>query len=169
MTEGAETIRSSRRRRSGMIGRLPKTEVRHGVSRRPAFRAEHIGSLIRPPAVLAAREDRAAGRIDAAALRAVEDAEIARSVAAQAALGFRCVSDGEFRRHSYTDSFGVAVFGGLRTARSDDPDWRYTNRAGETSAPTSRSSRTGWSGRARPMSTISPISRRSRRRDACPR
>ena len=99
----------------------------------PPFRAEHIGSLIRPPAVLAARKAHDAGRIDAAELRAVEDAEIAKSVAVQAATGLRSVTDGEFRRHSYTDSFGVAVFRGLRTARSDDPNWRYTNQAGETS------------------------------------
>ena len=99
----------------------------------PPFRAEHIGSLVRPPAVLAARGEHEAGRIGADELRAVEDAEIAKTVAAQAALGFRSVSDGEFRRHSYTDSFGVAVFGGLRTARSNDPNWRYTDHTGETS------------------------------------
>ena len=45
----------------------------------PPFRAEHIGSLVRPEAVLAAREDRAAGRIGDAGLRAVEDAEIAEA------------------------------------------------------------------------------------------
>ena len=99
----------------------------------PPFRAEHIGSLVRPEAVLAARRDRAAGRIGDARLREVEDAEIARAVALQAGLGLRSLSDGEFRRHSYTDSFGVAVFAGLGTARSDDPNWRYTNQAGETS------------------------------------
>lgn len=99
----------------------------------PPFRAEHIGSLIRPPAVLAAREAHEAGRIGDDELRAVEDAEIARAVAAQAALGLRSVTDGEFRRRSYTDSFGAAVFGGLRTARTDNPNWSYTNRAGETS------------------------------------
>ena len=100
----------------------------------PPFRAEHIGSLVRPAAVLAAREDRAAGRIDDDGLRAVEDAEVAKTVAFQAGLGLRSPTDGEFRRRAYTDSFGTAVFGGLKTGRSDDPNWRYTNRAGETSA-----------------------------------
>ncbi|MCY4547431.1 MAG: 5-methyltetrahydropteroyltriglutamate--homocysteine S-methyltransferase [Defluviicoccus sp.] len=99
----------------------------------PPFRAEHIGSLVRPEAVLEAREARAAGRIDDAGLRAVEDAEIEKTVAFQAGLGLCSVSDGEFRRHSYTDSFGTAVFASLRTAPTDDPNWRYTNQAGETS------------------------------------
>ena len=81
--------------------------------------------------MLAARKDRAAGRIDDAGLRAVEDAEIEKTVAFQAGLGLRSLSDGEFRRHSYTDSFGAAVFAGLGTARTDDPNWRYTNQAGE--------------------------------------
>ncbi len=99
----------------------------------PPFRAEHIGSLVRPRAVLEAREARAAGRIDDAGLRAVEDAEIEKTVAFQAGLGLCSVSDGEFRRHSYTDSFGTAVFASLGTARTDDPDWRYTNQSGETS------------------------------------
>ena len=99
----------------------------------PPFRAEHIGSLVRPEAVIEAREARAAGRIDDAGLRAVEDAEIEKTVAFQAGLGLCSVSDGEFRRHSYTDSFGTAVFASLRTAPTDDPNWRYTNQAGETS------------------------------------
>lgn len=99
----------------------------------PPFRAEHIGSLVRPAAVLAAREERDAGRLDDAALRAVEDAEIAGIVAHQAGLGLRSVSDGEFRRRAYTENFGTAAFAGLKTGRTDDPDWRYTNREGETS------------------------------------
>ena len=99
----------------------------------PPFRAEHVGSLVRPAAVLAAREARAAGRIGEDGLRRVEDAEIEKAVAFQAGLGLRPVSDGEFRRHSYTDSFGTAVFGGLKTARTDDPNWSYTDRAGAVS------------------------------------
>ena len=99
----------------------------------PPFRAEHIGSLVRPSAVLAAREEHAAGRIDDAGLRAVEDSEIEKAVALQAGLGLRSVTDGEFRRRSYTDSFGIAVFGGLKSVRTDDPNWRYTNQAGEIS------------------------------------
>ena len=97
---------SSFRPQSGMIGPDRGRRPAMAFPVDPPFHAEHIGSLVRPPAVLAAREEHEAGRIDAAGLRAVEDAEIAKSVAAQAALGLRSVSDGEFRRRSYTDSFG---------------------------------------------------------------
>ena len=48
---------------------------------RPPFRADHVGSLLRPPALLQAREDFAAGRIDAAELRGVEDEAIREVVA----------------------------------------------------------------------------------------
>ena len=52
------------------------------MSRRtsPPFRADHVGSLLRPPRLHQAREDFAAGRIEAAGLRAVEDEEITRAV-----------------------------------------------------------------------------------------
>ena len=50
----------------------------------PPFRADHVGSLLRPPQLLAARDDFAAGRIDAAQLKAVEDEAITEAVAMQA-------------------------------------------------------------------------------------
>ena len=64
----------------------------------PPFRADQVGSLLRSAPVKAARTRRLAGEIDAAALKAVEDAEIARLVAKQDAIGLRAVTDGEFRR-----------------------------------------------------------------------
>jgi 5-methyltetrahydropteroyltriglutamate--homocysteine methyltransferase len=64
----------------------------------PPFRADHVGSLLRPPALRAARERFAAGDIGAAALAAVEDAEIERIVRRQEALGLEAVTDGELRR-----------------------------------------------------------------------
>jgi 5-methyltetrahydropteroyltriglutamate--homocysteine methyltransferase len=64
----------------------------------PPFRADHVGSLLRPPALLAAREKRAKGEIDAAALRKAEDAAIADAVRLQENLGLKGVTDGEFRR-----------------------------------------------------------------------
>jgi 5-methyltetrahydropteroyltriglutamate--homocysteine methyltransferase len=57
-----------------------------------------VGSLLRPARLKEAREARAAGRIDAEALRAIEDEEIRRSVARQEAIGLQAVTDGEFRR-----------------------------------------------------------------------
>ncbi|MGH9133075.1 MAG: 5-methyltetrahydropteroyltriglutamate--homocysteine S-methyltransferase, partial [Ilumatobacteraceae bacterium] len=64
----------------------------------PPFRAEHVGSLLRPPAVRAARQQRADGEISAADLREVEDAAIADAVSTVEAIGMRSVTDGEFRR-----------------------------------------------------------------------
>ena len=65
---------------------------------RPPFRADHVGSLLRPPALKAARAAYAAGRLDHAALTAVEDREIERVVRKQEAIGLTGVTDGEFRR-----------------------------------------------------------------------
>lgn len=65
---------------------------------RPPFRADHVGSLLRPAPLKEAREKYTRGEIDAAALEAVEDAEVRRVVARQEAIGLEAVTDGEFRR-----------------------------------------------------------------------
>ncbi|MFD1801538.1 cobalamin-independent methionine synthase II family protein [Mixta tenebrionis] len=62
------------------------------------FRADVVGSFLRPAAVKRAREQFAAGEIDAAALRRVEDEEIRHVVEQQRAAGLQVVTDGEFRR-----------------------------------------------------------------------
>ena len=64
----------------------------------PPFRADHVGSLLRPPEVKAAREHFAAGEIDAEALREVEDQAIASAVAMQEEVGLKLATDGEYRR-----------------------------------------------------------------------
>jgi methionine synthase II (cobalamin-independent) len=64
----------------------------------PPFRADHVGSLLRPAALKQAREKRAKGEITAADLKAVEDREIARVIRKQEEVGLRAVTDGEFRR-----------------------------------------------------------------------
>jgi 5-methyltetrahydropteroyltriglutamate--homocysteine methyltransferase len=64
----------------------------------PPFRADHVGSLLRPAALKDARRRRAEGTLDAAGLAAVEDREIERIVGKQEELGLRGVTDGEFRR-----------------------------------------------------------------------
>lgn len=71
----------------------------------PPFRADHVGSLLRPQALLLAREDHAAGRIDAAELRALEDDAIRKIVAMQEDVGLRSATDGEFRRASWHMDF----------------------------------------------------------------
>ena len=62
------------------------------------FRADVVGSYLRPAELKAAREDFAAGKIDAAALKAVEDKAITELVARQKAAGLHVITDGEFRR-----------------------------------------------------------------------
>lgn len=95
----------------------------------PPFRADHVGSLLRPPALLAARERHAAGALDAAGLRAVEDAAIDDVVVRQAAAGLRSATDGEFRRTSWHMDF-IHRLGGIETT---DEQIRVTmrNAAGE--------------------------------------
>jgi 5-methyltetrahydropteroyltriglutamate--homocysteine methyltransferase len=75
------------------------------TSDRPPFRAEHIGSLLRPAALLEQRGCFARGEISQADLTAAEDAAISDAVALQERLGLRFVTDGEFRRRSYHSFF----------------------------------------------------------------
>ena len=71
----------------------------------PPFRAEHVGSLLRPAALKTAARRRAEGAEAEAAYRTVLDEEIARAVAEQEALGFRAVTDGELGRSSWFGFF----------------------------------------------------------------
>ncbi len=77
----------------------------------PPFRAEHVGSLLRPQAVLTARTDRAAGRISDTALRAIEDDAVRAAVQLQADAGMPVATDGEFRRDSWQWDFFSRVGG----------------------------------------------------------
>ena len=81
----------------------------------PPFRADHVGSLLRPPELLAARADFAAGRIPAEQLRAVEDAAITDVVKMQEAVGLQSATDGEFRRASWHMDF-IYQLGGISKA-----------------------------------------------------
>jgi len=65
---------------------------------KPPFRADHVGSLLRPAALKQAREQRAKDEIDAAALKAIEDREIERVIKKQEDVGLQSITDGEFRR-----------------------------------------------------------------------
>ena len=71
----------------------------------PPFRAEHIGSLLRPQALLDQRRRSARGEIDRAALAAAEDAAIKEALALQERVGLKLATDGEFRRRSYHSFF----------------------------------------------------------------
>ncbi|GIM91186.1 5-methyltetrahydropteroyltriglutamate--homocysteine S-methyltransferase [Paractinoplanes toevensis] len=81
----------------------------------PPFRADHVGSLLRPPQLLEARERRATGEIDADELRAVEDDAIRDVVRMQRDVGLRSATDGEFRRTSWHMDFIYRLGGIHRT------------------------------------------------------
>jgi len=86
---------------------------------KPFFRADQVGSLLRPPELLAARARRAEGGIDDAALHAAEDAAIADAVAKQEKAGLPVVMDGEFRRENFWIDF-IRGIEGLTIAGADD-------------------------------------------------
>jgi 5-methyltetrahydropteroyltriglutamate--homocysteine methyltransferase len=82
----------------------------------PPFRADHVGSLLRPAGLLKAREDRAAGRIDDEELRAIEDDAIRGVVQMQQDVGLRSATDGEFRRTLWHMDFILQLGGITQTA-----------------------------------------------------
>ena len=77
----------------------------------PPFRADHVGSLLRPPSLLEARGRFAAGELDADGLRAVEDEAVDEVVRMQADVGLQTATDGEFRRASWHMDFIYAITG----------------------------------------------------------
>jgi 5-methyltetrahydropteroyltriglutamate--homocysteine methyltransferase len=102
----------------------------------PPFRADHVGSLLRPPELLQAREDFAAQRIDADERRAIEDAAIRDVVRMQEDVGLRSATDGEFRRASWHMDF-IYQLGGVTKAedkltihfRNEQGDLEFTTAA----------------------------------------
>jgi 5-methyltetrahydropteroyltriglutamate--homocysteine methyltransferase len=84
----------------------------------PPFRADHVGSLLRPPALLKAREDFEAGRIDGDELKAVEDEAIREVVQMQHDVGLQSATDGEFRRATWHMDF-IYQLGGIEKAAGD--------------------------------------------------
>jgi 5-methyltetrahydropteroyltriglutamate--homocysteine methyltransferase len=96
----------------------------------PPFRADHVGSLLRPARLAEARVKFKAGEIDAAALKTVEDDSIRDAVKMQEEAGLKAITDGEFRRDAWqwdylakmvgmetrTDSLGVGFSDGLAPA-----------------------------------------------------
>ena len=75
------------------------------------FRAEQVGSLLRPPELLAARSAHAAGQISLEQLRAAEDRAILAAIEKQRAIGLDVLSDGEMRRGSWLTDMADAVEG----------------------------------------------------------
>ncbi len=99
----------------------------------PPFRADHVGSLLRPQRLLDARAGHAEGHIDDGELRAVEDEAIREAVRLQEDVGLRSATDGEFRRSSWHMDF-IYELGGIRRVQenlsvrfhSDEGDIEFT-------------------------------------------
>ena len=77
----------------------------------PPFRADHVGSYLRPAALHTARAAFAAGKIDAAELNAIEDEAIRDVVRLQEDAGLQAATDGEFRREQWHADFLYAIPG----------------------------------------------------------
>ena len=101
------------------------------IARNPPFRADQVGSLLRPAHLIEARQKLRRREIDAAELRRIEDDAIREVVALQEAVGLNSISDGEFRRQSYiVDFFRKALGSGGLTA--EPGDFVHRNDSGET-------------------------------------
>jgi len=96
---------------------------------RPPFRADHVGSLLRPPGLKALRLEREAGRATPEALRAAEDAAIRDVVALQEGVGLQGITDGEMRRTAWHMDF-LLQLGGLSSEGKKLPV-TFTGKSGE--------------------------------------
>jgi len=94
---------------------------------RPPFRADHVGSLLRPLPLKQARAQRTLGEITGDQLKAVEDREIAAVIKRQEEIGLKAVTDGEFRRAFWNYDFlgalpGVEAYLGERKIKFQGPN-----------------------------------------------
>jgi 5-methyltetrahydropteroyltriglutamate--homocysteine methyltransferase len=95
----------------------------------PPFRADHVGSLLRPPELRKARDDRAASRISAEELRAIEDTAIASAVQMERDVGLQTATDGEFRRTTWHMDF-IYQLGGIGSAKDENLKVQFFNQDG---------------------------------------
>lgn len=82
------------------------------------LRADHVGSLLRPPGLLAARQAHARGELSREALREQEDAAILQAIERQRQVGLEIFTDGEFRRGSWITDMAEAVEGFVQQSRT---------------------------------------------------
>ena len=96
--------------------------------RTPPFRADHVGSFLRPQPLLDARDRFKRGEIGAESLRAIEDDAIRDIVRVQEDLGLRGITDGEFRRTYFHIDF-LEQLGGVKTDIPMDANngWTFTD------------------------------------------
>src|SRR5919112_1167918 len=95
----------------------------------PPYRADHVGSLLRPQRLLDARAAHADGKLDDEELRAVEDDAIRAVVRLQEEVGLRTVTDGEFRRASWHMDF-IYQLDGVSKVTDETLHVRFRNERG---------------------------------------
>src|SRR6266508_4366577 len=115
------------RQREVEMDQQAPTATAIGRRTKPPFRADHVGSLLRPPHLLRARADFAEGRIDASELRAIEDDAIREIVVKQEEIGLQSATDGELRRESWHMDFiyqldGITKEAGHIAVKFHNPD-----------------------------------------------
>jgi 5-methyltetrahydropteroyltriglutamate--homocysteine methyltransferase len=103
-------------------------EVMMSIRSNPPYRAEHVGSFLRPKAVLEARARLEKKQISAAELRAIEDAAIRDAVKRQEEIGIRAVTDGELRRSSWHMDFLCHIGGVIQGGSQNRP---FRNETGD--------------------------------------
>ena len=96
----------------------------------PPFRADHVGSLLRPPRLLRARERHAKGEIDSEELRGIEDEAIREVVKLQEEVGLQSATDGEFRRASWHMDF-IYQLGGVSKVMDSSLKVAFHNEQGD--------------------------------------
>jgi 5-methyltetrahydropteroyltriglutamate--homocysteine methyltransferase len=110
---------------------------------RPPFRADHVGSLLRPKEVLQARDEFASGEIDAEQLAQIEDEAIREIIRRQGEVGLKSATDGELRRQSWHMDF-IYQLGGVTKVndetirvsfKSKDKNYEYTPPSAHITAP----------------------------------
>ncbi|CRG86337.1 putative protein YxjH [Talaromyces islandicus] len=85
----------------------------------PPFRAEHLGSLLRTDLLVQKRDELVEGKVSKADLTPIEDRDIKDIVAKQQELGYRGITDGEYRRHMFWGSFFPGLEGFSEIAKPD--------------------------------------------------
>jgi hypothetical protein len=93
---------------------------------KPPFRADHVGSLLRPKELFEARDAWHAGRLPYTALRRIEDDYVIAAVGMQESVGLRAVTDGDYRRDDWFLDFvqpGAHARHGARACRSCGVDF----------------------------------------------
>ena len=102
---------------------------------RPLFRADHVGSLIRPQELRDARQAHLAGTVPAAELHALEDRLISEAVAMQEYVGLQAITDGEFRRTSFREVLFESIDGFSKERVETDFSFSYADGSTRRATP----------------------------------